>query len=167
MSWEVYGRDYSTAEATGKTIIQPIDMGRDVIVKAFRTWIIVVGDPTFTEVSMRIYSHNSADGSAGKLLHTSSNTIAKASLLEVENHAVKECYFEFLSGANQDGIALRGGVDYNLNLNFVGASGWSSTSHCAWRKAWPDPVYSAASVGYNDLLVAPYMITSVIASTDI
>lgn len=165
MPWEVYGRELSTADASNTNVYQPITPQREIILKAIRTWIILVGDPTFTSVQMRIYSNNSADNTPGSILYTSTNSIAKATLLETESHGVKETYFEFLEGG-AEGITLRANVRYNLVLLFNGASSWSSTSHCAWRRAYPDPVYNRSDVTYNDLLVSPFMITGVVASTD-
>ena len=113
MAWQVFGHEYTTAEATNTAVYTAFDPGDNIVLKAFRTWLIGVGDPTFTSVSMKIYSNNSADNTPGKLLHTSTNSIAKATLFETENHVLKETYFEFLpSGAA--GISLRGGVTYNL-----------------------------------------------------
>lgn len=115
--------------------IKPVD---DIILRAVRTWVVVYNAPTFTNLSMKIYSNNTESGSnaPGVLLH-SSTTQWNLADLTTEDNAVKEIYFEFPD------VSLNGVDEYNFVVS-ADTYVYLESSHLAWRKAWPDPVYRAA-----------------------
>ncbi len=136
MAWTVWAHDWESGELANTTLFQPFRMNTDTIVKAVRTWIVVYGDPTFTDLNAKIYSDEvrSGDHTPVKLLHTSdSRTKAQ---IHTDLYGVRETWFEFTNTA-----ALQGDTWYNLVINGTGYSP-TSNSYLAWRHAYPDPVLS-------------------------
>lgn len=158
MGWTVYGDPYeSGSELTDQSKFQPVIMPDNTIIKGVRTWVIVVDDPTFTDLSMQIYSNrdDGGDPSPGKLLHTSTDVRTKAQIL-TDNSANKEIYFSF------DDVNLKGGDTYNFVLTGTGYSPTAS-SYLAWRIAWPDPVYTTNyTPTVENLSRAPKFISTII-----
>lgn len=137
MVWTVYGDIYESAgDLTDQSKFQPIIMPDNTIIVGVRTWVLFIDDPTFTNLSMEIYSNRTDSGSdaPGKLLHTSTDQRTKSEIF-TDNSANKEIYFTF------NNVNLRGGDTYNFVLTGTGYSPTSS-SFIAWRLAWPDPVYT-------------------------
>lgn len=142
MSWSVWGERYNDLSGTDASEkFSPTD---DFFLRGSQDWIIFYNDPTFTQLSMNIYSDR--DGSPGALLKTSSKTWTEAEIIaagvqldtgaaftDLRNGVVK-LYWDW------DDFPLRGGADYHLVLQATGYTGTAS-SHIAWRKGWPDPVY--------------------------
>lgn len=152
MAWRVFGEWYSTAAMSDTSISQPVIFNDNLVLRSCRIWIIAYNDPSFTSLSMKIYSDNS--GSPKKLLHTSTNSPTKAEIITSTN-GIKEIYFEF------NYPVFKSTDTYQFVLNATGYTGTSS-SHLAWRKAWPDPVYRTnVTSTYPKLGVAPYAITFV------
>lgn len=151
MGWSVWGRSFESGDLANTNLYQPFRMNTDTIVKAVRTWIIVYGNPTFTDLNAKIYSSESRSGTETPvlLLHTSdSRTKAQ---IHTENYAIRETWFEFTNTA-----ALQGDTWYNLVINGTGYSP-TTNSYLAWRHGYPDPVistnYTAAVETINQ---APY-----------
>ncbi len=150
MAWRVWGTRWTTSDMTTTTLSQKFIPNDDILLLAVRTWVIVYNNPTFTALNMKLYSDNG--GSVGTLLHTSDNTQLKASIHTSAN-AVKEIYFEFNAPT---GIPLKSSDSYHIVINGTGYTGNDST-HLAWMKAFPDPVYQTGiSVTFNNLAVSPY-----------
>jgi len=148
MAWTVYGDDLTSGDLTGVTKFQPVTFGQDLVLRAVRTWVIVYNDPVFTSLNMKIYSNDNSSGShtPKKLLATSTNVQLKASV-HTEANAVKELWFEF------DYPVFNGADIYNIVINGVGYSP-TPTSHLAWMKGFPNPVYST---GYTpSMITLPY-----------
>jgi len=138
MTWSVYGKPYAAdSDLTDTSIFQPLKFDYPVVLKAVRVWLIVMGSPTFTSLSMKIYTDDAeqATRTPNVLLHTSTNSPTKAELITL-NHGIKETYFEF-SNPN-----LAAETYYNFVINASGYSGASDSSHLAWRIDWPDPIYT-------------------------
>lgn len=157
MGWTVWGDPWlTTAQMTDTTLFQTVQMNSDVILRAVRTWIIYVANPTYTSLSMKIYSNEvvSGNNTPRKLLHTSTDVRTPAEIKGATDLAngVREIYFNF------DDVNLRGADKYNFVIN---ASGYtpSGNSHLAWMKGFPDPVNAT---GYTPALqkigIAPYQI---------
>jgi hypothetical protein len=158
MTWTVYGKPYAAdADLTGTAIFQPLTFDYPVILKAVRVWLIAMGNPTFTSLSMKIYSDDSqqATRTPKTLLYTSTNSPTKASIFTA-SHGVKETYFEFAN------VNLAGGTYYNFVINASGYSGASTSSHLAWRIEWPDPQYDD-SVTDGNLKTYPLSIYPILA----
>lgn len=155
MGWTVWGDTWeTTASMENTTLFQTVQFNTDVILRAVRTWIIYVENPTYTSLSMKIYS-NEIVGSTNtprKLLYTSTDTRTPAEIKgeTALAHGVREIYFNFAD------INLKGADKYNFVINAVGYAP-SGDSHLAWMKGFPDPVYST---GYTPAIetinIAPY-----------
>lgn len=153
MTWTVWGQRFDTADFPGTTYFQKFKVQSDLYALAVRTWVIAYNNPTFTSISGLIYSDR--NGSPGKLLFTSSNQITKAEMITQAN-GVKEIYFEF---APNEGIPLRAGDYFHLVLSVSGYTG-DASSHLAWRKAYPDPVYSTGLPTTPEKIgIFPYAVT--------
>jgi hypothetical protein len=148
MAWLVYGDDFSTSEMTNTAKFQPVTFGQDTVLVGIRTWIIIYNDPPFTSLNMKIYSNDATSGqnTPKKLLATSTNVQLKSAIHTLAN-GVKEIWFDF------DYPVYNGADVFNLVINGVGYTG-SVSSHIAWMKAFPNPVYSS---GYTpSMLTIPY-----------
>lgn len=137
MGWTVWGDDWPTTESMqDASLFQTVQFNGNFVLRAARTWIIIFGDPVFTSLSMKIYSNAVVSGlnSPRKLLHTSTDVRTKAEV-HTQPHAVREIYFNFAD------VPVKGNDKYNFVIN---ATGYAPTgnSYLAWRKAFPDPVYS-------------------------
>jgi len=98
MTWKMWGTPWDSGELSNTNLKQKIIFSENTIVKSIRTWVIVFNDPTFTNISMKIYAQDSNTGSpddVGVLLHTSVNSFTKAEILTTEDNAAKELYFNF------------------------------------------------------------------------
>ena len=163
MAWRVWAEMLTTSDMTGTRVFHPYKPTNSIILKGCKIWVLASNDPTFTSLNMKIYSSN-ADSEPGKLLYTSSNSVAKASILTTENHGMANIFFEFLDdgGNTVPGVPLRGGTTYNFVLNATGASGFNSTdTFIAWKTAWPDP--EVGTVAFPDLAKAGYSFVAVSA----
>jgi hypothetical protein len=112
-------------------------MNENTVLLGCRIWVIVYGDPAFTDLSMKIYGDNQ-DAGAGEhypdgLIATSTNSLTKAQIITLDN-GVKEIYFDW------DRVPLQANSWYNFKLI---ASGYSpvGTEHLAWRLGYPRYVY--------------------------
>lgn len=157
MVWTIFGYPYENAsDMTDTSIFQPVVIPDNIIVKGFRTWIAYQGDPTYTDINMKIYSNLA--GSPAKLLHTSTDSRTKAEIQLVEDHGIKEIYFTF------DDINLRSGDTYHVVLNGTGYSPTAS-SFLIWRAAWPDPVYTTNyTPTTSNLTLSPKFLSAFIAA---
>lgn len=159
MAWRVFGERFETSDFTAPyRVYQPIKFAsltsKNVRVKAIRTWFIVYNNPTFTSISLKIYSSRS--GTPGSLLYTSSNSITKSQLI-TEDNGPKECFFEF-----DQPFAVDGNKQYVIVPVLTGYTG-DDTSHVAWRRAFPDVVYDDnLTLTYVKLGVAPFLVSSVV-----
>lgn len=150
MGWTVYGDEWLSGDLANQDIYCPIKFNSNVVFRAFRTWIIVNNDPTFTNLTAQLWSDET--GPKTKIAD-STTTHTKAEIITADN-GVKEVYFEF------DDITCEGDTTYNLVLNGAGYV-YASGSHLAWRKAFVDPVHSVTGVGVGieTLRAMPYMVT--------
>jgi hypothetical protein len=144
--WQVYGDQFSTSEMTDTTKSALITFDKNEILIATRIWIVIYNNPTFTSLNMKIYSND--NGSPKKLIATSTNVQLKADVHTLDN-AIKEIWFEF------NKVNVKEGDSYHFVLNGSGYTG-SDSSHIAWKKAFPDPVYSWGVVTLPALGRAPY-----------
>lgn len=153
--WKVYGDPFESGELANTNKFVTAKFINNKILIGVRTWIICYNDPKFTSLNMKIYSNEVVGGlnTCKKLLYTSTNTILKSEIITLDNGA-KEIYFDF------NKIPINGDDRYNFVLSGSGYV-YSSSSHIAWMKAFPDPVYAGGS-GYTPTMenmgVAPYHI---------
>lgn len=149
MGWTLWADSYSTSEITDNSKSVAVTFGDDGVFRACRTWIIIYNDPTFTSLSMKIYSNNSS-GSPRKLLATSTNVQLKADVHTLPN-APKEIWFEF------DYFPVQANEIYHFVLTGSGYTG-SSSSHIAWVKGYPDPVlpHDGGAVTFVDVVSSAY-----------
>lgn len=136
MGWRVYADSYdTTGEITDASKYSPIIPSRNIILLAVRTWVVFVGDPVYTSLSMKIYSNDENDMPL-KLLHTSTDVRLPTELdPNSDGNGCREVYFTFAK------VPLKAGDRYNFVLNASGYNSPSAESHIAWRKGFPDPVY--------------------------
>lgn len=148
MAWTVWGDSLMTTDLDGTNLkAQKVRFNSNVILRAIRCWFIHYNDPVYTSISFRIYSDN--NGVPGKLLHTSTNSITKAQYITLAN-GVKEAYWEF------NLPTFRGTDWYHFVPIAVGYTGTAS-SHLAWKKAYPDPVYrTGLTIDYTSQNEMPY-----------
>lgn len=148
MAWSVLGDYLLTADATSTTYFQKIiPRNSDMILRAVRTYVIVFNNPTFTALTMKLYSNNA--GSPRALIATSTNSQAKASITTLAN-AIKEIHFNFAD------IILKKDATYHLVLNATGYTGTTS-AHVAWKHSYPDPAYQTnVDMTFEGALVSPY-----------
>jgi hypothetical protein len=146
-----YGDPFDTAEMTDSTKSVRMRPNKNIVLRAVRTWLIWYDNTdSIANLVCKIYSDRSQ--SAGALIATSANSFARSDII-TEANGVKELYFEF------DEIPMHSGTFYHFVINCSGYTG-SESSHIAWRKAWPDPVYRTGwTQGLESLAVAPYMLT--------
>lgn len=159
MSYRIWAEAFSHGDLSTTRVWHPFVPDNSIVFKGCKIDILVMGDPTFTSLNMKIYS-NSVDNTPGKLLATSSNSVLKSEILTTEDNAVANIFFEFENSGAQ-GFLMRGGERYNMVLNGSGASGFSSAVLIAWKKAWPDPQIGSAA--WNDLVKTGYSFISVTA----
>lgn len=153
MGWRVWADDFTSADFTGASKFQTFKTNKDVVLKAFRTWVVVINDPVFTNISAKIYSNEvrSGDNTPVKLLTTSTDVRTKAEVHTLA-HGVKEIYFTF------NDFPLQKDTQYNLVLNGTGYSPTDS-SYLAWMKAFPDPVLpNDYAEAWETLSLAPYQV---------
>ncbi len=132
MSWRMIGKPILTADLPNAVFQRFRHPTKNVMVTGLQVGVILYNDPVFTSLEARIYSDSAS--TPKKLLATSTNTWAKAELLETEAHGVKFAGFSF------DGITLIAGEYYHLVLYPNGYTG-TDASHIAWRMSYPDPQY--------------------------
>lgn len=105
-------------------------LAKNVVLNGFRLWLVFVNNPTFTSVTLKIYSDNG--GFALKLLHSSTDTYLKADVLG-DNSGPKEIFFGF------DNVPLNKDTHYHFAVVADGYVG-SDSSYVGWRID-PDRVY--------------------------
>lgn len=158
MTWKMYGETLAASDLSTTNIRCPIKFNSNVLVKGIRTCVILYGNPTYTNLRMKIYDNNFLTNEPSLIKSTSLNAFNPNDLLETHPYGVKFIYFEFTPF----------GVDRNdLYHAVLSADSYAPTdnSFIAWRNFWPDPVYTEnialESVPFYN---APILITSVIGS---
>lgn len=147
--WKVWADYYENAEFTSGSKTVRTRFNSNIVLEGARVWIVLFNNPTFTNISMDI--HGDESNSKGKLLATSTNTLSKSQIITLEN-GVKEIYFSF------DKFPIDGEKWYHFSLRGAGPA-FNETTHLAWLKGWPDPVYRKnLSITFEKLLVFPYTI---------
>ena len=149
MSWLVYGDSYDndTDYSNGAKTVR-FKLNSKVVIKYIRTWVIVNNDAPFTNITGKIY-YDKPDETKGDLIQASSTTFTKAQVLSLDN-GVRELYFQF------NDLALDGDNYYHFALMGT-SSGFSDSSHIAWKTSYPDPVYEGGvSVTFSNLPKFPY-----------
>lgn len=117
---------------TGTRVFQKVKFENNVVLYACRINIIAFNNPTFTDISMDIYSLNNLNTPV-KLLHQSTNAITKVEMM-TENNGVYDIplFFNYPT--------FKGG-DYYAFIPRVSGYTFSDNSFLSWRKDFPDPVY--------------------------
>lgn len=136
MALTVWGQVFETADLTNAAMFQPFKTNKNMLLSGVRSQFVVVNDPTFTDLNMKIYSYDGT--SAGNLIATSTNSIAKASLHTAIN-GVKETFFQFAN------IPLNGNTTYAAVINGTGYV-FGAASFLAWKKDFPNPAYRTGLV---------------------
>lgn len=155
MTWRVWGTRIETAEMVGTTVHQPFLVNKNLVFRAVRTWVIHYNNPTYTDLSMKLYSGSTNDAATSlpKVLLASSTNVQTKAVISTLDNANKEIWFQFAD------IALKGSTLYHLVLNGTGYTDNWPTDGIAWRKAFPDPVYTT-NVDVSSITklgVNPYM----------
>lgn len=138
---------YTSAEFNNYEKFSQVTLSENSILTFARTTIGIYGNPTFTNLGLKIFSDN--DDSKGKLLYTSSRLWTKADLFTL-NNGFMEVYFEFPS------ITLRKDLKYRFSVGGTGAT-FTGDSHAFWVHGFPDPVYKEGlTTTYLSAAVTPY-----------
>lgn len=138
MGWKVWGNSYDTdSDFTNGTKTCRFTPTKNIILQNVRTGIIFYNNPGLVNITAKIYIDDNE--SKGDLLYTSLTTHLKADLINL-NHGVKEIYFLF------DEVPLHADEYYHFVLSGT-SSGFSESSHVAWKSSYPDPVYSGGFTG--------------------
>lgn len=146
--WKVWGNPILTADMTAG-VSQKVKFNTNLVLRACRIWLIFYNEPALTNLTMKIYSDDG--GTARKLLHTSTNTPTKASMITLAN-GVREIYFDF------NYPTFDADDYYHFVLTGSGYTGTDST-HIAWRHGWPDPVYTSGwTPSLTNINTSPYAI---------
>ncbi len=150
MAWSVYANSYDTdADFANATKTVRFKLNQNSIIKYIRTWIVVYNDAPFTNITGKIYYDDSSTETKGDLIEASSTTFTKAQVLSLDN-GVRELYFQF------NDLALDGDNYYHFALSGT-SSGFSESTHIAWRTSYPDPIYAdGISVAFANLPKFPY-----------
>ena len=153
MAWTVDADGYETsADLTNGVKTIRARMNKGTILRFARTWVVFYNDPDLTNITMKIYYDES--GSKGDLLYSSITTLTKAQIITLQN-GIKEVYFEF------DDVVLDANNYYHFVLTGV-SSGFSSSSHLAWKKSYPYPVYTSGfAQSFRNRLIFPYTLSLV------
>jgi hypothetical protein len=149
MGWRVFGERLATADLSPNfRVFQPVVFNKRVILRACRTWFINYNDAAFTNITMKIYSNSPSDA-PDVLIHSSTTTLTKAQIFTLAN-GVREVYFEF------NNPVFTSTDTFHFVPVATGYTGTDST-HLAWKRGWPDPVYrTGISFTYPKLGTAPY-----------
>lgn len=117
---------------TGKRVFQKVKFENNSVLYACRVNLIGLNNPTFTDLSLEIYSIDGLNNPV-KLLHTSTNVITKAQMM-TSGTGIYDIPFFFANPV------FKGGDYYAFVLR---ASDYTflDTSYLGWRKDFPDPVY--------------------------
>lgn len=124
----------------------------NVIVRAIRTRYIFFGNPSFSDLTVKLYADRA--GEVAGLFAPSTTTHQKVDLFS-DTHALVETYFEF------NYVSMRKNLIFNLITSANGYT-YSDGSHISWVKAWPDPVYEDRNPTFEQLGTSSYFL-SVIA----
>jgi len=134
MGWRVFGEKIFTADAATTRVHQPFKPDKNILVKAFRTWLIFYNNPTWTgTVTMDIYNTAGGDVPGTKILHSSTNSFTKGDII-TDLNGVREIYFQF------NDVPLKEDDTYHCVHKFTSYTG-TDASHIAWRLGFPEPVY--------------------------
>lgn len=148
MTWRFLADEFESGDLAAPAVYQGLTIRKNLLIKAVRTWIVSYNNPTYTSLSLKIYSN--AGGFPDALL-ASSSPVIKSSLGSATYFA-KEIYFEladFSAAKNTTYFLSLDGADYS----------YASGSHLAWVRGWPDPIYreTYTPTAVNATL-APYQI---------
>lgn len=149
MSWLVYADSYDNdADFSGATKSVRFNLTNNTVVKYIRTSVILYNDPGLTNITASIY-YDKTDESKGDKIASSLTTHTKAEIITSLNGVV-DLYFEF------NEISLHNSGYYHFALHGV-SSGFTDSSHLAWKTSYPDPVYDGGvSVVFSNLPKFPY-----------
>lgn len=156
----ILGKPIYTADnsSSSPAIYQKFTMPDNKLVRSIRIGIIQYNNPTYTSVSLNVYANRS--NAPGKLLYSSSTSVTKATIGESINHAYKDIYFDFTD------FTLRDSDSYYAALFINGAYVGNSTTHLAWKTAWPDPMFKTG-VTITQAQAATFPLEFYMISTDI
>lgn len=132
MAQRVYADPFTTSNYTSHGIVQPTKFNKNIVLRTVRAWVVIVDDPTFTNIRCKIFSDD--NGNKGSLLETSSNSPTKSEIITL-NSGIKEIGFSF------NDIVLHGDDTFYFGLGGDGAS-FTDAKFIAMRRQWPDPYYT-------------------------
>lgn len=132
MTWRILGKPIATAEMNTSQVYQRVKIPAltNMLIRGVNVGLIVYNNPAFTSVHLDLYDDDS--GVPGKKI-AQSNSYSKAQIHSLP-HAYKVVGFTFMD------VAVRGGSYVHFALGAVGYTG-NSSSHLAWRNAYPDPQF--------------------------
>jgi hypothetical protein len=145
--WVAYGEKLNETITDGSfDVAQSAIFNKNIALEACKTWLVFYGNPTFTDLKMRVYNQNDV------LVYESSNAMTKLEVLPENTNAYREIYFKF------DKANFKSNDTYKFRLVANGYT-YSDASHISWSHNYPDPVYRTnVNASYESLLVSPYYI---------
>lgn len=156
MTWRVWGTQLETSDLTDVNIYQTVQFNKNIVLRGIRLWIVNYNDPTYTSLNLKLYSGTTGSvltSTPKNLIATSLNVITKAEVSTLAN-AHKEIWFEF-----QD-IALNKDSIFHFVLNGAGYTANWPTSGLAFRRSFPDPIYTKnVTSEWTHIARMPYMFT--------
>lgn len=135
MSLKTLGGWISTTQMSQKEAAQRFKLHENMLLLAVKIQVIIFNAPTVESLRAKIYSVR--NGLPIVELASSYNSFDLAEMC-AQNSGLVELYFNF---SEPHGIKLNGQEEYCLVLGadtYVGNDG----SHLAWKRAWPDNIYS-------------------------
>lgn len=151
MTWRFFCDEFVGEELQNRNRYLRFSPDRNIVMLAMRTWLVFYNPPAFTNLRCKLYGDR--NGLPGGLMATSSNSWSRSQLLTTSSYGAKEVYFEF-----DPKISLQQNLYYHFVLSADNYT-YTTDSHLAWRKAWPDPVYGTAT--FENLLTSTYMFSLV------
>jgi hypothetical protein len=134
MTLRVWGEYFDTGENTTTAKYQPFQVPTNCLLKAVKPSIILIGSPTITAMTAKLYSNNPATDEPDTLIATSYTSQATADMTTLD-HAWKQVWFEF-----SPEVALTAATTYHLVLNWADAYTFTDAIHVAWAKDFPQKI---------------------------
>lgn len=149
MAKRYYVRTFDSGELANTNMFIRFKPNKNVAVTQIRTELFFFDyTSALTGLTGKIYSDN-ADSEPGAVVYSSTSTYAKADII-TENTGVKNVPFNF------NYVNLNKDTWYNFVLS-ASSYTFGESDYIAWRKAWPDPVYTTnLTVDFELMSTSPF-----------
>lgn len=149
-TWRVFAERLQTVDfQASPRVFQPIRFNKNYALKAIRTWFVFHGSPSFSSLQFRIY--NDKNGKPENLLFTFDKSWVLSNITS-RAYANKEIYFDSTLPFD-----VKDNETYHLVPWFNAYTG-IETSHAAWVRSIPDPIFTNFTLSTWNRQVAPFKI---------